>query len=80
MFKFGSVVGFVVVAGGKTKCRQHANGNGKNDAADYIIVRRIILRMIMPDDIESLAADLNGNGRIDAADYILLRRRIMRQE
>ena len=34
----------------------------------------------MPDDIESLAADLNGNGRIDAADYILLRRRIMRQE
>ena len=56
------------------------NGNGKNDAADYIIVRRIILRMIMPDDIESLAADLNGNGRIDAADYILLRRRIMRQE
>ena len=56
------------------------NGNGKNDAADYIIVRRIILRMIVPDDLERLAADLNGNGRIDAADYIILRRRIMRQE
>lgn len=54
------------------------NCNGKLEPADYIILRRALLRMLELTDIARMAADMNGSGRLEPADYIVLRRELLR--
>ena len=54
------------------------NGNGRVEAADYVLLRRAVLKMISVTDAAAMAADMNGNGRIEATDYLILRRRVLK--
>ena len=50
-----------------------ANGNGKIDARDYLLLKRAYFgTYTLTCDLE--VADINGNGKIDARDYLLLKR------
>lgn len=60
----------VVVTGDMT-------GDGRINAADYIMQRRVILRMITTSADKYAAGDINGNGNIQPNDYIKLRRYIL---
>ncbi len=53
------------------------NCNAKLDSADYIILRRALLRIISPTDLVRIAGDMNGNGSLDTVDYIILRRKLL---
>lgn len=48
------------------------NGNGKIDAADYLMVMDTILGKYSMSDKQKKAGDVNGNGKIDAADYLMI--------
>lgn len=51
--------------------------NGRLDSADYIILRRALLKMIPTTDLIRISGDMSGNGRLDAADYIRVRRKLL---
>jgi mannan endo-1,4-beta-mannosidase len=57
--------------------RGDINGDGKVNAGDYTLLRRIILEAVIPTKLEAEAADIDGDGRISAGDYTLLRRYIL---
>ncbi len=53
------------------------NLNGEIDAADYAIVRKLVLGTLTAEDIGELAygaADVNGDGKVNARDYYLIKR------
>ncbi len=55
------------------------DGNGKIEAIDYIMLKRIYFDIIAVNSLASpnyafARCDINGNGKIDAVDYILLKR------
>lgn len=50
------------------------NGNGKIDADDYILLKRVYFGTAALDEAQEAIADIDGNGEIDADDYILLKR------
>ena len=53
------------------------NGDGEIDVADYMTVKRIVVRSINADDLQLRAADVNRDGEVDAADYILIKRDVV---
>lgn len=55
------------------------DGNGKINAADYIMLRLAILKLVDLSEESSLAADISGNGKIAANDYIMLRLYILKK-
>lgn len=52
--------------------RGDVNGNGKVDAADYLMVMDTILGKYNMQSHQKIAGDVNGNGKIDAADYLMI--------
>lgn len=48
------------------------NGNGKIDAADYLMVMDNILGKFTLNNEQKTKGDVNGNGKIDAADYLMI--------
>lgn len=52
--------------------RGDVNGNGKVDAADYLMVMDTILGKYQMKAIQKKSGDVNGNGKIDAADYLMI--------
>lgn len=52
--------------------RGDVNGNGKVDAADYLMVMDTILGKYSMQSNQKIAGDVNGNGKIDAADYLMI--------
>lgn len=48
------------------------NGNGRIDAADYLMVMDNILGKYTMNDQQKKAGDVNKNGKIDAADYLMI--------
>lgn len=57
--------------------RGDLNGNGKLDARDYLMLKRIVLGTFRPTQSQADAADLNFDGKCDARDYLMLKRRIL---
>ena len=54
-----------------------ANGNGKIDAKDYMMVKRHVLGTYELTGDQLTAADVNGNGKIDAKDYMMVKRHVL---
>ena len=53
------------------------DGNGEIDAADYAIVKKVVLGTFkLPEELFKFA-DIDGNGEIDAADYGMVKRAAM---
>lgn len=52
--------------------KSDVNGNGKTDAADYLMIMDNILSKFTMNDSQRKAGDVNGNGKIDAADYLMI--------
>lgn len=52
--------------------RGDVNGNGKIDAADYLMVMDTILGKYSMNSTQKSIADVNNNGKIDAADYLMI--------
>ncbi|MBQ0110043.1 MAG: hypothetical protein KBS44_07195, partial [Clostridiales bacterium] len=54
--------------------RGDVDGNGKDDAKDYMLLKRACLKTftLMPE--QEAPADINGDGKINANDYMLLKR------
>lgn len=51
------------------------NGDGKVNAKDYALAKRVVLKTWVPNSAELKRCDINGDGRIDARDYALIKRR-----
>ncbi len=56
------------------------NQNGRLDAMDYLLLKRICLETYLPSPEELRLADVNGDGRVDKEDYVLLKRMILNGE
>lgn len=52
--------------------RGDVNGNGKVDAADYLMTMDTILGKYTMSATQKTAADVNKNGKVDAADYLMI--------
>jgi hypothetical protein len=57
--------------------RGDANADGKLNTADYVVVKRHVLRTLTLSDKGFLGADVNGDGKISAVDYVLIKRVVM---
>ena len=55
------------------------NGDGKIDARDYALCKRIVLKTFEPDDVQRWAADINGDGKVSAMDYLRLKRMVLKK-
>ena len=53
------------------------NGDGKLTGADYLILKRAILKIAPLPDKFAAAGDFNGDGEMTATDYLLLKRQIL---
>ena len=53
------------------------NGDGKLTGADYLILKRAILKIAPLPDEFAAAGDFNGDGEMTATDYLLLKRQIL---
>lgn len=53
------------------------SGNGKIDAADYLMIKDSIMKIITLTDEQRQRADVSGNGKVDAADYLMIKDHIM---
>lgn len=53
------------------------NGDGRINVADYMLVKRSVLRTYTLNEEQKSSADVNGDGRINIADYTLLKRFVM---
>ncbi len=53
------------------------DGDGKVNAADSNLMKKIVLGIVEPTDIQLKAGDLNGDGKINASDYNLLKKLIL---
>ena len=53
------------------------NGDGKINTADYVLIRKSILKAVSLTKTEEDRADINNDGKISAADYILVRNKIL---
>jgi len=57
------------------------NGNGKVDSTDYALLRRLLLRIILAEDLDyeyvEEASDVNRDGKINSTDYAALKRIIL---
>ena len=53
------------------------NGDGKINTADYILVRKYILKTISLNNSQKSNADINSDGKVNANDYILIRKAIL---
>lgn len=56
------------------------NGDGKIDARDYMLCKKIVLGTYAPDEIEKWAADVNNDGKVSALDYMRLKRMVLKNE
>ncbi len=45
-----------------------ADVNGKINSGDLLFIRRVLLGLEVPTDLEFILADLNGNGEVDESD------------
>ena len=54
--------------------RGDANCDGKLNVADYVLVKRHVLRTFDLSEKGFKAADVNGDGKINAIDYVLIKR------
>ena len=57
--------------------RGDANADGKLNTADYVMVKRHVLRTFTLSDKGFLGADVNGDSKITAVDYVLIKRVVM---
>ena len=57
--------------------RGDANSDGKLNTADYVLVKRHVLRTKDLSEKGFKAADVSGDGRISAVDYVLIKRVVM---
>ena len=53
------------------------NGDGRVNASDYLLLKRIILRTARPTEDQSGRLDINGDGTVRANDYMLLKRIVL---
>lgn len=53
------------------------NGDGRVNAADYLLLKRIILRTAKATEEQSKRLDINGDGTVRANDYMLLKRIVL---
>ena len=53
------------------------NGDGRLTGADYLILKRAILKIAPLPDKFAAAGDFNGDGEMTATDYLLLKRQIL---
>ena len=53
--------------------------DGKVNAGDYTLMRRILLGTLLATPEQLLAADLDGDGRLTAGDFTLMRRKLLGQ-
>lgn len=51
------------------------DGNGKTDAKDYMMLKRVVLGTYTVDS--TAAADVDGDGKISAKDYMMLKRIVL---
>lgn len=58
--------------GSTSYARGDVNGNGKIDAADYLMVMDTILGKYSMNATQKSVGDVNSNGKIDAADYLMI--------
>lgn len=56
------------------------NGDGKIDARDYMLCKRIVLKTYIPTAEEKWAADINNDGKVSALDYLRLKRMVLKNE
>lgn len=56
------------------------NGDGKIDAKDYALCKRICFGTYIPSPDELKRADIDGDGEVTAKDYVLMKRRIINGE
>ncbi len=52
--------------------------NGVIDAYDYIMLKRICLKTVVPNYLDSKIVDLNNDEKINAFDYILVKRHVLK--
>lgn len=57
--------------------RGDVNADGKIDARDYMLLKRIVLGTYVPDSSTRDRANVNGDKAIDAKDYMLLKRVVL---
>ena len=53
------------------------NGDGKINTADYILIRKHILRINLLNSSQETCADMNNDGKVNSNDYILIRKTIL---
>ena len=56
------------------------NGDGKIDARDYMLCKRIVMKTYSPSEIEKWAADINNDGKVSALDYVRLKRMVLNND
>lgn len=54
-----------------------ANGNGKVDTADYVLVKRMVLKTLTADPAALRAAAVSNSVTVSAADYVKIKRVVM---
>lgn len=56
------------------------NGDGKIDARDYAMCKRIVLKTYKPTPEEFWAADINDDGKVSVLDYMRLKRMVLKND
>ena len=62
---------------GDSNTKGDVNGNGKVDSADYVLVRKYIMKSYSLKDAELKRADVNGDNKVTSQDYIMIKKIIM---
>lgn len=57
--------------------RGDVSANGVIDKYDYIMVKRVCMKTVEPDYLDSLVIDVNGDGKVSSFDYILVKRHVL---
>ena len=62
---------------GDSNTKGDVNGNGKVDSADYVLVRKYIMKSYSLKDAELKRADVNGDNKVTSQDYIMIKKIIL---
>ena len=77
----GAVAGTVITGPADPKKITYGdlNDDGSIDSLDLTILKRIVLRKIVPDEETKAAADVNRDGSVDSMDVTLVKRYVLRK-
>jgi|GEM_PF-1280508 len=57
--------------------RGDVDENGKIDAKDYLMAKRLVLGTYSATETQKQNADADGNGKVDAKDYLMIKRHVL---